>query len=371
MGNCFSSDNMTAAEKKEFQEAKERNRKIELEAQQAMNEQRKVIKMLILGAGESGKSTLLKQMITHYGHGYKSVEERMRFLQDVFNFVIESMQTLVKSSDLLRDKIESKISSELVNEQKFFLEIPPDHRLTVDAQMAGLIERLWNDPCIQRCFELRQLFHLPDASRYFFERIREVSKPDYVPTFDDILRIRVRTTGVIQNNFLINESKFEVYDVGGQKSERKKWIHCFEGVTAVIFVAAISEYDQTMFEDNSQNRLLESIELFDSIANSKYFKNTNIILFLNKTDLFLEKINRVPLSVCFPDYNGPEHSAEDAKHFIHMQYQEKYKPFNGGNSNKELYTHFTTATDTSQMKHVLEAVQDMILRESLAKNGLL
>ena len=49
---------------------------------------------------------------------------------------------------------------------------------------------------------------------------------------------------------------FEMYDVGGQRNERKKWIHCFEGVTAVIFVAAISEYDQKLFEDASTNRMV-------------------------------------------------------------------------------------------------------------------
>lgn len=40
-----------------------------------------------------------------------------------------------------------------------------------------------------------------------------------------------------------------MFDVGGQRSERKKWIHCFEGVTAIIFIVALSEYDLTLAED--------------------------------------------------------------------------------------------------------------------------
>lgn len=40
-----------------------------------------------------------------------------------------------------------------------------------------------------------------------------------------------------------------MFDVGGQRSERKKWIHCFEGVTAIIFIVAMSEYDLTLAED--------------------------------------------------------------------------------------------------------------------------
>ena len=49
----------------------------------------------------------------------------------------------------------------------------------------------------------------------------------------------------------------------------------------------------------------EALQLFDSICNSRWFTDTSIILFLNKTDLFREKIQRVPLSLCFPDYTGP------------------------------------------------------------------
>jgi hypothetical protein len=39
--------------------------------------------------------------------------------------------------------------------------------------------------------------------------------------------------------------------VGGQRSERKKWIHCFESVNALIFMTAVSEYDEVLFEDDT------------------------------------------------------------------------------------------------------------------------
>ena len=93
-------------------------------------------------------------------------------------------------------------------------------------------------------------------------------------------------------------------DVGGQRSERRKWIHCFDKVSAVLFVAALSEYDQVLREDDSQNRMKESLLLFDEICNSPWFRTTAFILFLNKMDLFKEKIQRVNLNVCFQDYSG-------------------------------------------------------------------
>jgi guanine nucleotide-binding protein G(i) subunit alpha len=95
-----------------------------------------------------------------------------------------------------------------------------------------------------------------------------------------------------------------MFDVGGQRSERKKWIHCFENVTAVIFLAAISEYDQVLIEDETMNRMQEALTLFDSICNSKWFSSTSMILFLNKVDLFKEKLTKKPLSDYFPDFTG-------------------------------------------------------------------
>lgn len=95
-----------------------------------------------------------------------------------------------------------------------------------------------------------------------------------------------------------------MFDVGGQRSERKKWIHCFENVTTILFLVAISEYDQLLFEDETVNRMQEALTLFDSICNSRWFVKTSIILFLNKIDRFKEKLPVSPMKNYFPDYEG-------------------------------------------------------------------
>jgi guanine nucleotide-binding protein G(i) subunit alpha len=71
--------------------------------------------------------------------------------------------------------------------------------------------------------------------------------PSYVPTVNDVLRARVRSTGIEEGEFKFEDVSFKMLDVGGQRSERRKWIHCFDGVTAVIFCVALSEYDQVSF----------------------------------------------------------------------------------------------------------------------------
>lgn len=60
----------------------------------------------------------------------------------------------------------------------------------------------------------------------------------------------------------------------------------------------------SLFFPQLQNRMHESMKLFDSICNNKWFTDTSIILFLNKKDLFEEKIKRSPLTICYPEYPG-------------------------------------------------------------------
>ena len=95
-------------------------------------------------------------------------------------------------------------------------------------------------------------------------------------------------------------------DVGGQRNERRKWIHAFDGVTFVIFIAALSEYDQACDEDPDTDRMTEALNLFRDICKDKGFKKKPFILFLNKHDQFQNKIKKVDLNVCpsFEEYTG-------------------------------------------------------------------
>lgn len=82
-----------------------------------------------------------------------------------------------------------------------------------------------------------------------------------------------------------------MFDVGGQRDERRKWIQCFNDVTAIIFVTACSSYNMVLREDPSQNRLRESLDLFKSIWNNRWLRTISVILFLNKQARELLNIN--------------------------------------------------------------------------------
>jgi len=174
----------------------------------------------------------------------------------------------------------------------------------------------------------------------------------------------LRTSGIVEKVFLIQGTQFKFLDVGGQRNERRKWIHCFQDVVAVIFVTAIQEYDQFLYEDEKENRLKESLNVFNQIINNNYFLRSTIILFLNKMDLFEDKIKRVRLKPYFPEYEGPEYSLEDSFKFI----QSKYTTMSE-DKNRLIFPHKTCATDTKNIERVFEACKVTILKASLDRIG--
>jgi len=192
----------------------------------------------------------------------------------------------------------------------------------------------------------------------FFDNIQRISISDYVPTDDDVLRVRVRSTGIEEAFFVFDNLAFRMIDVGGQRNERRKWIHCFDEVTAVIFCAALSEYDQKLREDDTQNRMLESLLLFEDIVNCPPFKTIPFIIFLNKTDLFREKLEKVPLNTLFSDYNGGT-DFDKACEFVKNKFLSQIK------SDKSIYPHYTCAVSTENIKIVFKDVRDTLLKTIL------
>lgn len=189
----------------------------------------------------------------------------------------------------------------------------------------------------------------------YFDAVERIAQPDYLPTDQDVLRSRVKTTGITETTFIIGDLTYRMFDVGGQRSERKKWIHCFENVTTILFLVAISEYDQLLFEDETVNRMQEALTLFDSICNSRWFVKTSIILFLNKIDRFKEKLPVSPMKNYFPDYEGGADYAAACDYILN-----RFVSLNQAEQ-KQIYTHFTCATDTTQIRFVMAAVNGMLL----------
>lgn len=125
--------------------------------------------------------------------------------------------------------------------------------------------------------------------------------------------------------------------------------------------------------------MAESLVLFESIVNSKWFSKSSVILFLNKIDLFEEKLKRVSLDKYFPEYAGGfaiftyhlalfwkgQDDFEKACKFMIWRFRQANK------FNLPLYPHLTCATDTEQIRVVFASVRDTLLNNTLKATGLM
>jgi len=321
------------------------------------------IRLLLLGAGESGKSTIAKQMKIIHMNGF-SQEECAEYLEAIHMNIWESCQHLYKACNELKGL---SIKNSDTKSFAATLEQPFSGKITISKKEA--IKKFWTDEGIQEAYRRRNEFQLNDSCEYYMNSLDRILTEGYIPSEQDVLRSRIQTTGIIETSFNIQGKKFTIVDVGGQRSERKKWMHCFEDVTGVLFCVGISAFDQTLFEDNVTNRLHEALKLFHEICKSKWFSNTVMILFLNKDDLFRKKLEAgKSIKVAFDDYDGPN-DYESSTQFLERKFTEVEDPTTG--KPKEIYTHITTATNTENVKVVFEAVKDFILNKALAGSGLI
>ncbi|ONH67891.1 Guanine nucleotide-binding protein alpha-2 subunit [Cyberlindnera fabianii] len=322
-------------------------------------------KVLLLGTGESGKSTILQQLRILHSNGF-SEQELFDFKPFIFSNIVSSAKDIVQAYRRFDVKLEE---SDQINESDFddilAYQSPVDPSAHFDKNLALKIAALWkNASTTQLIMDHRQDFYLMDSAKYFFEELDRISQEDYIPSVTDIIRTRKKTSGIFDLKFELQGLKIHIFDVGGQRSERKKWIYCFDNVASIIFCVALSEYDQSLLEEKSQNRLEESLTLFDSVVNSRWFSKCSIILFLNKIDVFIEKLPYSPLEKYFPDYKGGNDVNKATKYILW-----RFSKVN--RSGLPIYPYITQATDTNNMSLVFVVVKESIFANILQDTGLL
>uniref|UniRef100_A0A8R1ILN4 Uncharacterized protein n=1 Tax=Caenorhabditis japonica TaxID=281687 RepID=A0A8R1ILN4_CAEJA len=274
--------------------------------------------------------------------------------------------------------------------------------------------------------------------------------PEFEPTNQDILHIRMPTVGVTKVEVAFKNIKLTVCDCGGQRSERRKWHHLFDDTSAILFVAAISEFDQKLAEDDQMvgfeklfwlaensnqgqwckrfihsairssllaasllhrrsrseregererhlinsialfiksgdvaewitlmtavrkvmcsgfvNRMEEAMNLFWRVFGGKYFNKSSIILFLNKIDIFREKIKTVQIRDHFVKFEG-DNTYETGVRFFRRQFRDGLSP----SFRKRMYTHETCAI-SDQVQLIINTVIDTVVQENLKDTGMI
>ncbi|KAK6119660.1 hypothetical protein DH2020_046598 [Rehmannia glutinosa] len=381
MGLLCSRQRHSKADSEENEQTAEIERRIEQETKA----EKHIQKLLLLGAGDSGKSTIFKQArcpilysikITNYllhiclhifaddyiialnamqikllfQSGFDEAELK-GYIPVIHANVYQTIKILHDGSKELSQSSEDSSKFSISDENKQigdkFSEIGSrlDYpRLT--KELAHEIETLWRDNAIQETYSRGNELQVPDCTHYFMESLQRLSDADYVPTkitpslprhlsasftssliaspvdcryanMEDVLYARVRTTGVVEIQFSVLES---------------------------------TRYDQTLFEDDNKNRMMETKELFEWVLKQPCFEKTSFMLFLNKFDLFEKKVLKVPLNVCgwFKDY----------------------QPVSTGKQETE-NAYETTALDQKLVKKTFKLVDETLRRRNLFEAGLL
>ncbi|KAK8854889.1 hypothetical protein IAR55_003628 [Kwoniella newhampshirensis] len=352
MGACMSSPSS------EDPAANQRSKEIDRALKEDEKRLAKEVKLLLLGAGASGKSTILKQMRLINNKPFLP-DEIEDYRKITFSNIVGGMRTIID----VMDELNIAVSNE--NRRYITLidsEPPINTGEPYPAKYLVALKSLWADPNVQLCYRRGNEFALAENMTYFFMDLDRLFAPDYTPTSDDILRVRSKTTGISETRFPLDDVVFRLFDVGGQRSERRKWASCFENVTAILFLVALSDYNSCLIEDRESNGMQEALLLFDSICNSQWFVKTSIILFLNKADILMEKIKdpQQQIRKHFRDFEGKPGSFNDAVEFFKI----KFRSLNRS-STKEIYCHVTTAVDVQNVKVVMAACQDTILKNAL------
>lgn len=360
-------------------------------------------KLLLLGTGSSGKSTLFKSLkiINDESHITTETSEACHVIRQ--NCIAGILTLLKKSQELYEaDAAENgdclvDMTEETVQNITYVVQYGSESfSETVDdegiAQLGVAVHALWELTAVQATFERRgSKFSFPDNMDYFFNKVKEIMSSEYEPSIQDSLKCRVRTTGMIEYKYDIKDKEFILYDVGGQRNERKKWIHHFADVAAVLFICALNHYHAVLFEDEKKNAMHEAVELFTEICNSKWFKKSELILFLNKDDLFKEKLKKqISLSHCFSkdnhwegdEWTGPDYSpissdaVADKQHFDEcynaaVEFIEHQFVKVNEQPGRVIFCHITCATDQDTVSKVFWDVQNIVIRSNLRRGGLM
>ncbi|CAJ0928242.1 unnamed protein product, partial [Mesorhabditis belari] len=321
--------------------------------------QEKTIKILLLGTADSGKSTIVKQMRHIYISKTDPDELRLatnqvfQNVRVIFHEVAKAILDLYRPSPEAQEVLSRFSTTDL-------LEMDVDW--TIERESIEEFSQLGD---VQDFMEKHKFYRtLPDNATYFWERIPAILESNFVASEQDTVHLRTPTYGIHEIKFKFKLGNIRLIDVGGQRAERRKWIHCFEGVTAVMFVASMASYDQELEECATTNRLAEAISLFFEVFRNRWLAASGFLLFLNKFDLFESKIAFSPISSFYPNYDGGRniHKAAD---FIHDLFTMKIPP--DDMERRGFHAHFTTAVDPENIDFVFKGAMDIILNTDLNK----
>ena len=219
-------------------------------------------------------------------------------------------------------------------------------------------------------------------TRYsYFSNAHRIFSLDFIPTNEDILRTDVRASGITTTSLKSKRASYSVIDPGGAYTEQRKWSRVYQNIDCIIFVVPLCAYDtampgyhsnvghyylhQSTISDNVsiQNEISEALSLFDSILALHCFRNTQVILVMNKIDLFKQKLVRKPIVDYWPEFQG-EDDYQTAIYFFTGKFLALQHA-----KDRDIHVRCTNATDTESVKRTLQGIEDLLNHIARTRNA--
>jgi len=314
------------------------------------------LKLLLLGAPQTGKSTFLKQLQFCYLQGYND-DQRTEIKRALRDNLVVGFRDLIEYAE----KENKEFADGSKTAVSYFKEVSLADESFNDELIAHA-KKFWKDPKMGEMWDKRDTIPtlLVMNLDYIMDNIDRIGGKDTQATDEDVLRSRQRTMQSYQINFEFKGYDFEVTDVGGQKTSRRRWSQVVENPTAIIYFTSLSDYNVRSF-DGEGTKFQESVDIWKTVVETAAFSNAVLILMLNKYDLFVEKLKKIPFSKAYKKYQGSDEPDEVAKYlkdrFLRVVPEDRQKNF---------MHNVCCALDTSQMKVVFTSIQDNIANRALS-----
>ncbi|KAI8927419.1 guanine nucleotide binding protein, alpha subunit [Entophlyctis helioformis] len=317
--------------------------------------------VLLLGASDSGKTTLLKNFRILYTAGF-TAEERAAFKRILMDNILDSVKMVLMTCAASGSEMGGAANEAAQRVLAYHRNVQESE---LPREVMDDIKAVWSDSAVQAAVPLAS--DLQDTAIEFIDNIELYSNSGYSLTNDDILRVRFRTSDISETSITLNKdmhTSARFVDVSGIKFDRKHWLPYFDNANTIIFVVSLSSFDQMLVEDPSINRMTDALELFDHICNHPLLDKVDTIVFLNKKDLFKKKLKTRKIADYFPVYKGENDYKEGIKFF-----QKVFVKLNRSTS-RDIIVHATTCTDQRSIKIVLASIITNITKQNIINAGI-
>jgi len=344
----------------DIKKEKESNKTIDTQIKKDQKKEATTIRILVLGTGDSGKSTFIKQMmVSHIEKNPFLPQQIASFKKSLRTNAMDSFGVLCKHFLKEKENVKGPLGEQMKKLQALCNSAEKDQNLTPG--VATELATLWKKPEVAGIYHNRGDIQIHTSTPYYLENVERFAQETFNPTTTDIIYCREPTTGVHETTIEAEGLSIKFIDVGGQKSERRKWLSMFNGATMVIYVCALDAYTRVLEEDGKTNRLKDSIACLKDISSNKHLKSIPFQLFLNKEDIYTDVWNKKKISEVFPECKAK--TKEEGIEWIGKEFE---KNFQGQKFLKPLPTN---VLDPDNAKKVWLVCRDIIMGSAIQKTG--